>query len=144
MDDSETQGVLAKAIDDYLEIEDNARAEKAKTLGGIQTRAKALQAKVIARLARLDMTKAAFLESVKWHRHFRDGKSVFPKIDTGEDLDLVGGFSRMLLATGWAFKPMYDEATEKHMYELAEELMEEPIADDDKVVDIRDRETEAA
>jgi hypothetical protein len=145
MDDAPTRSKINEAVKAFLEIEDDFKGEKAKTLGEINTRKKAAEAKVYTRIAKLDITKAAFDESVKWHRHIRDGKSVFPKIDNGEDLELVGGFSRVLLATGIAFEPIYDKSTQKHMTDLAEELTSSPIDDSDEevVVDMH-RKTEAA
>jgi hypothetical protein len=68
------------------------------------------------------LTKEAFNKALLAHRHARSGVNVFAKIDDGEDLGLVGGFSRVMLATGVFFEPLYGDKERAKMESLVEEL----------------------
>jgi len=140
MDDDKAQATLKKAVDDYLNIEAEYAAKKLKATGDINTQRKTEQSKVFTRIAKLDVTKEGFLATCRQERHLRNAKSVFPKIDDGEDLGLVGGYSRVALATGSMFEPLYGDEERSKMEGLVEELeaATTETADDGNVVDIKD------
>ena len=136
MDDDKAKQKIIKAVEDYLDAEDEFAAEKLKATGQINTRKGQVLAKILTTISKLEITKEGFLAACRQERHVRSAKSVFAKIDDGEDLGLVGGYSRVALATGTMFDALYSDQEKGRMEGLAEESMADEDDEGAEIVSI--------
>lgn len=144
MDDAKTRDSLNKAVQTYLDTEDEYKAKKLKANAEINKERDEALAKVLSRVGKLDIMREAFLAAKDVARGRRRTLAIFPdQVEAKDDLDLAGGFARVILASDDMFEPLYDADLKAHLEVLVEELESEPSNENESVIRMH-QESEAA